>query len=179
MKALGMRFSSRPDMEEHVKWIEKSFRSRLWMLRNLKKSGFDIGELLQVYKTIVRPVAEYGAVVFHSGITDAQDERLDRLQNMAFKCIFGPFKSARKMRRLANLPTLRERRIHLCDKFARKALGNPRFAHWFPLRAGRVTASRNGKKKEAFLEEKARCSRLYNSPIFYFRRRLNLSLIHI
>ena len=173
MKALGMRLSNRPDMEEHVKWIEKSVRSRLWMLRNLKKAGFNIEELLQVYKTIIRPVAEYGAVVYHSCLTDDQDERLDRLQNAAMKCVFGPFKSARKMRRLAGILSLRERRIHLCDKFVKKALSNPRFQHWFPQKLGRRTSTRAGKQSEVFLEEKARCKRLFDSPLFYFRRRLN------
>ena len=34
LKALGMYFSNRPNMDEHVKSIVKRFRSRYWTLRN-------------------------------------------------------------------------------------------------------------------------------------------------
>ena len=44
---------------------------------------------------------------------------------------------------------------------------NPRFSSWFPERAGR-----QGRNKEAFQEFAARTDRLYNSPLYYFRRRL-------
>ena len=121
---------------------------------------------------MLRPVAEYACAVFHSGLTDQQDELLDRLQNQALKCIFGPYISARRMRALANIETLRSRRIEICDKFAKKSLANPRFQHWFPLRTTRSSV-RSTKPQEKFREDKARCDRLYNSPIFYFRRRLN------
>ena len=65
LKALGVRFSCRPDKSEQVRWIQKSMRSRLWVLRNLKKSGFTVEELLTVYKSMLRPVAEYACTVFH------------------------------------------------------------------------------------------------------------------
>ena len=172
MKALGMRFSSRPDMQAHVDWVKKTFRQRYWMLRNLKRNGFTEDELIQVYRTMIRPVAEYACVVYHSTLTDQQDEELERLQSHALACIYGGGISARQMRSKADLPSLRERRIELCDKFAKKALANPRFTHWFPVKQGRSSA-RTGVQKEPFLEERARCQRLFNSPLFYFRRRLN------
>ena len=153
-------------------WIRKSLRGRFWILRNLKRSGFTSEELITVYKSMLRPVAEYGCVVFHSGLTDEQDEALENLQNQNLKCIFGPFLSARKMRSMGGLPSLRERRISICDKFAKKSLANPRFSHWFPIKTGR-TSTRGTKVTEKFQETRARCERLRNSPIHYFRRRLN------
>ena len=121
---------------------------------------------------MIRPVADYGSVVYHSSLTDEQDELLDSLQNNALKCIYGPGLSGRKMRQMSGLPSLRSRREVLCDKFAAKCAANPLFAAWFPLKTGRSSA-RNGKKQEIYLEKKARCDRLHNSPFFYFRRRLN------
>ena len=142
------------------------------MLRNLKNSGFTTDELITVYKTMIRPVADYGAVVYHSSLTDAQDELLDNLQNTALKCIFGPELSARKLREMAGITTLRARRENMCDKFALKCIGNPIFARWFPLKMTR-TSARQGKQPEIYKEYKARCNRLMNSPFYYFRRRLN------
>ena len=107
IKALGVRFSNKLNMEEQVSYIVKAMRSRYWTLRNLRLNGFNTAELVQVYKTVIRPVAEYGCVVFHSSLTDEQDERLERLQDHALKCIFGPEQSARKLRGLAGIETLR------------------------------------------------------------------------
>ena len=76
------------------------------------------------------------------------------------------------MREQAEIPTLRNRREVLADKFALKCRSNPRFSHWFPLKSTR-SSNRQAKKTKEYLEEKARCKRLYDSPIFYFRRRLN------
>ena len=42
LKALGLRFSNRLDMEDHVAYIIKSMRSRYWTLRNLKLNGFNM-----------------------------------------------------------------------------------------------------------------------------------------
>ena len=171
IKALGVRFSNKLDMEEHVKYIAKAMRARYWTLRNLKGNGFNSEELVQVYKTMIRPLAEYGCPAYHSSLTDEQDERLERLQDHALKCIFGPEKSARKLRGLAGITTLRQRREDLVLKFATKCANDPAFEHWFPKRiTGRATRNQNA---EVFLEEKARCDRLKNSPLYYFRRILN------
>ena len=80
--------------------------------------------------------------------------------------------SARKMRDRAGIVSLRARRIQLADKFATKGTTNPRFQYWFSLKATR-TSTRTAKGQELYKEEKARCDRLFNSPIFYMRRRLN------
>ena len=168
MKILGMKFSNRLDMEDQVKHITKAVRSRYWILRNLKSNGFNSEELVHVYKTMIRPVAEYACSVYHSILTDDQDERLERLQDHALKCIFGPELSARRLRGLAGISTMRERREQLVGKFAHKCANDPAFDHWFPRRTGRAT-----RNKEVYLESNARCDRLKNSPIYYFRRILN------
>ena len=90
----------------------------------------------------------------------------------ALKCIFGPGISGRQMRAMAQIQTLRKRREDLCDKFANKCLNDPRMEHWFQRKTTRTSARRGG-GGEVFVEEKARCDRLVNSPFFYFRRRLN------
>ena len=146
--------------------LKKNFRERYWDLRHLKKNGFEIADLFKVYSAVVRPVADYMMIVYHSMLTDSQDEALERLQTHALKCIFGP---RRRMHVLAELPTLRERRIEAVDKFAHKCADSDRFHHWFP-RAARVRATRIS---EEYVEEYTHCKRLFDSPLFYMRRRLN------
>ena len=135
-----------------------------------RQAGFTDTELVKVYKTILRPVADYMAVVYHSMMTDEQDEMVERLQAQALKNIFGWSHSYAALRIKAGVPTLRQRRIDLVDKFAEKCAANSRFARWFPKRPGMRAASRS---KEKYLESFARCDRLRNSPLHYMRRRLN------
>ena len=73
------------------------------------------------------------------------------------------------MREKDEITTLRERRIAHCDKFALKCANSYRFGHWFP----EESSQRRGRKTETYQEEYARCDRLFNSPIYYMRRRLN------
>ena len=100
-------------------------------------------------------------------LTDEQDQAVERLQAKALKNIYGYKDSYATMREKAGITTHRARRIALCDKFAHKAAANPRF-EWFPLRTGR-----SGRHGDTYREFQARTDRLYNSPLYYFRRRLN------
>ena len=59
------------------------------MLRIVKKFGFDHDELLTVYKSFVRPIIEYGDVVWHSGLTTKQSNDLEKKQKRACKNILG------------------------------------------------------------------------------------------
>ena len=69
------------------------------------------------------------------------------------------------------LDYLTTRRQSLVDKFILKTAENPRFARkWFPKRA---IIDHNLRKDVFYHEAFARTDRLYNAPIFSYRRRLN------
>ena len=86
-------------------------------------------------------------------LADWQDEGLKRLQTHALKCIYGPGISGKRMRELAGLDTLRERRITRCDRFAANCANGDRFCDWFPRNVAR-RATRRG--AEQYKEEYAR-----------------------
>ena len=56
-------------------------------------------------------------------------------------------------------------------KLAVKCANDPVFQRWFPLKNNR-RSTRVG-ADEIYLKERARCERMRNSLIFYFRRILN------
>ena len=102
-------------------------------------------------------------------ITDGQDEAIEQLQMLALRFIYGSRLSGRSMRQMADLQTLRKRRIECCNHFDAKCVASPRFEGCLPRRSGgRIT-----RRKEELMEEYATCDRLFNSPLFYMRRRLN------
>ena len=158
MKVLGFHFSTRPTVHLHVNQTVKRMRQRCWA-----KFGMNAVELVQVYKSVLVPIADYCAPAYHSMMTDIQDQQMESAQTAALRAIFGWGCSARTLRQESGLQTLRERRIEQTDKFPRKCATNPRFGHWFPLAAGR-TSSRGGEKYE---EKFAKCDRLRNSPLYY------------
>ena len=166
---LGFHFSDKPTVQLHVEETVKKMRQRSWFLRNLARAGFNTPELVEVYRSVILPIADYCAPAYHSMTTDANDQMLENAQIGALRCIFGYELSARALRQTAGLKTLRERRIELTDKFAQKAVSDPKFCHWFPKKTGR-TSTRRG---EIYEEKFAKCERLRNSPLYYMRRRLN------
>ena len=170
LKMLGWHFSSKPTVDAYIAVLKRRFRERYWMLRHLKHNGFSQDDLVKVYTTMVRPVADYMMEIYHSMMTDIQDQEVERLQTHALKCIFGARLSARRMRELADLTTLRQRRIEAVDKFAARCAESDRFCSWFPRTQ---EGGRSRRHRDEFVEEYARCNRLYNSPLFYMRRRLN------
>ena len=89
MKLLGFHFSGRPTVKAHITALIKQLRQRLWILRHLQEAGFDEEELVRVFKSIIRPVHNYLCVVFHSMMTDEQDEHVERIQSQALKSIYG------------------------------------------------------------------------------------------
>ena len=86
------------------------------------------------------------------------------------KTIYGHHISYEEALEKSGIKTLYERRNDAFDKFCLKTEKNPSFSHWLPrvefthydLRRGRI-----------FEEEFARTEKLYKSPLFTMRRRLN------
>ena len=91
-------------------------------------------ELIKVYTSMVRPVAEYVTVVWHSSITKEQARELEKQQALAMKNIVGLDLSERKMREDLKIKTLHSRREKSVKKFATKCVNSERFTHWFPER---------------------------------------------
>ena len=68
------------------------------------------------------------------------------------------------------LESLAERRIKLCTKFAKKALGNEKHSHWFTRNMKKV----NTRSKPDLLKmPRYRCERFRRSPIPYLTSLLN------
>ena len=111
MKILEFHISDRPSVSAHVDAVRKRFCQRYWVLFHLRRFGFTQDELCKVYSNVIRPVADYCCVVYNSMMTNEQDELLDRCQAHALRCIFGKDMSYQKMRELAKVTTLKQRRI--------------------------------------------------------------------
>ena len=170
LKLLGFSFDERPSPCAQVAAMVAKFRTRLWSLRYLKKSGMSSEDICRAYVTYLRPVLEYSSVIMHSMLTQESSDLIDRQQVRALKIAYGFHLSSHKVQERSGLEALSLRRSKAVDRFALRLVDNPAFTHLFPLRPDDMRRSRVSHK---YLEEHAKTSRLYNSPVFYMRRRLN------
>merc|ERR1712237_41192 len=122
---------------EDMKWekqisdmAQRAF-AKIWILRRLKSLGATKSTLLLVYYRHVRSIVEYAAPAWHKAITQRQAARLERVQRVALKLIFGQLKSYRVILAENKLQTLKQRRAAQCLNFGRKALQHNKFKQWF------------------------------------------------
>ena len=87
------------------------------------------------------------------------------------KKIFQWDKSYATLLKTAGLERIQERRQRLTDKFILKTPADPRYQEkWFLLKE---FVHHDLRREKYYMEEFAKTDRLYNAPIFYYRRRLN------
>ena len=170
LKILGFVFDKKIGMEAHVRHITRKFGMKSWAIRHLKKAGVEEDKLVKIYCSLIRSVIEYAAQLYHYALTATQAERLEHLQRIILKTIYGFGTSYREALQRSGLDRLSERRQQLCKSFAKKAEMNPRYSHWFPLNHSIDYDLRRTKK---YKEELATTERRKNSPIFRMRRILN------
>ena len=125
--------------------------------------------LTKLYCALVRSVLEYSLVTYHSMLTRKQSNDLEIIQKKCLRCIFGYKKTFEELLSGSGMSTLEARREKAVIKFAKKTEKNPVYSHWFRQNPN-LTSERRPKP---YLEEFARTSRLYNSPLFHMRRALN------
>ena len=171
MKILGFNFNTSPSVKYHLKVLQRKFKSRIWALRHFKRNGFKQNELLRVYKSMVRPLAEYCSPVFHTMISQSDSLELERIQMQALKGIYGWRLSYNALLEKSGIERLEPRRENRFLELAKKMHQSKRFAHWFPLRLNRRPEIRpTGEKFKIYHAASERYAR---SPLNVMRRKLN------
>ena len=89
LKVLGFHIDSRPSCHTHLEALRIRIRDVSWVLWYLKHVGFNQYKLAEIYWTVVRPVLNYCAVVYHPLMNDKQDYMVERMQARDLKSIYG------------------------------------------------------------------------------------------
>lgn len=152
-------------------YLRKKFYSKLCTIRHLQKALLPNETLVKVYTAFIRPVIEYANTAYHCLLTLEQSNSLERLQLQALKMIFGNKISYRKCLEKFRLERLDERRLKAMQKFAQKAMSNPRFSKkWFPLNE---STDKNTRSREKYKIFAAKHDRLRDGTLNTMRRYLN------
>ena len=83
-KILGVIIQSNLKWDGHVSEIRKKCNRKLYMFRSIKQHGLSVDDLKTVYIGYIRPVLEYCAPVFNSGLTMCQRKCLEQIQKRVF-----------------------------------------------------------------------------------------------
>ena len=118
VKLLILNLSSDFKWNVHVSELVRKVSTRLYFLRQLKKSDVATRELILFYITCIRFFLEYGNPVFHRALPNCLSENLERLQKRAMKIIY-PELSYVKALELSGLLTLYENKRDNCGKVVR------------------------------------------------------------
>jgi len=129
-KLLGVHVSADLKWTQHVNAISAKAASRIYFLKQLKRTGAQISDLMHFYTAIVRPVLEYASPVWHSSLTVAQTEMLESLQKRALRIIYDDG-NYELLLILAHIDSLETRREHLTSRFfKRQVLDNNSVLHY-------------------------------------------------
>ena len=69
-----------------LKWTENTqeicskVNRKLYIISKLKQYGLHIKELITVWVSVLRPISEYAAPLWHSGLTEKDTSKLEMLQ---------------------------------------------------------------------------------------------------
>ena len=166
LKLLGIVFQTDMRWQANTANMCKNGYSRLWILRNLKKHGAGVRDLIDVYVKQCRCVLEMAAPVWSAGITVAESRQIERVQKAAFSIILGKHYVSYEQALIdLNMETLQERRKNLCTRFAKKSLKHPKFSSWFQQNDDSTT--------QKFKPVTYRTKRYKKSPLPYLTSLLN------
>ncbi|XP_072018247.1 uncharacterized protein [Amphiura filiformis] len=164
VKLLGVMIQNNLCWDEQVDSMYAKANRKLFMLRKLKEASLSPEELLLVYKGYIRPVLEYAAPLWHSGLTHNQVAQLEKIQRRVCKYILGrKYTTYADSLATLELHSLSERRQNICKEFALKASTSVRFSHWFP--PSKYHSHMTLRRQPKFDSFRCRTNRFQNSPL--------------
>ena len=114
--------------------VVKKADKKMIMLHKFAKFTKNKTHLIHIFKSQVRGILEYCSTVWHSSLTEADCDDMERVQKAALRLIMGNnYQGYKQALGHLNLDSLKERREKMALSFAKKSLKLDRFSRFFPL----------------------------------------------
>ena len=89
IKLLGVIITDDLKWEENTTLICSKVNRKLYIISKLKSFGLQIEELITFWKVVLRPITEYAAPLWHSGLTEADKNKIEKLQKKVLGMVLG------------------------------------------------------------------------------------------
>ena len=184
IKLLGVIITDDLKWAENTTLICSKVNRKLYILSKLKSFGFQIEDLVKIWKEKLRPLTEYAAPSWHSGLSDKDKKRIEYLQKKVLGMILGTTRvDHKKFYKIRNEPvtyacvlqkygltTLHQRREVLTQNFALETIKNPNHRNIFELIQAKNMITR---KSHVIKEKSCITDRYYKSAVPFMSRILN------
>ena len=172
VRLLGVLLSDDLKFGKNTQDICKRGFARISMITKLKFVGVPIIDLIDVYTLFVRSLLEYCCVTWHSSLTIAQADDIERVQRTSLKVILGEaYMDYESALDLCGLETLFKRRESRCLTFGLRSIKQTKHKQMFPL--NEISETNQLRNKNKFKVNFARTSSYKNSSIPYIQNMLN------
>ena len=169
-RLVGFLLSDSMTWELNTESLVNRAYAKMWVLRRVKALGGSKKTLKLIYFQHIRSILEFGVAAWNRAITEKQSKKIERVQKVALKLIYGRLKSYKKLLEEAKISNLHTRTEKLCLQFAKKAIKHQQFKKWF-LQAN----PGNPSEKPRYYKCITHTKRLSNSAISYLTDLLNKS----
>ena len=171
-KLLGVVITNDLKWDENTSYLVKKANARMELLRKVASFGTNMEEKRNIYILFIRSILEQSCVVWHSSLTEENEQDLERIQKSAVRIILGrDFSNYEDALIKTNLESLKTRREELCIKFAKKCLRSEKTKDMFPVRIKQH--SMEIRDQEKYEVNHANTERMKKSSIPYMQRLLN------
>ena len=172
VKLLGVVISDDLKWHRNTNYLTKKVNKKMRMLHIAAKFTKNREHLKHIYKTFIRSNLEFSSTVWHSSLSLADRQDLERVQKAAVKVILGKdYQNYEDALNELKLESLYERREAMALKFVKKSLGNSNFSQLFPLRE--VKHGMSARKSEKFFVIPSKTKRHKDSAVPYLQNLLN------
>ena len=156
--------------DDNLKWQTKTDyiirKASMRLFSTLKKYGASVNDIRRFYICAIRPILEYGAQVWHGGLTNAQSECIEKVQKGTLRIIYSE-RDYEKILSQAGIHSLKSRRIDMYTHLIHKMSHPQHKLHYLlPNRLSEIRDRVTRQNKNLFYNFQCRTERFRNSPVF-------------
>ena len=172
-KLLGVHLNNEMNWNTHVEHILTRARRSFFILYRASQFSFCRTTLMTLYHWFVRTALEYAAPVWHPGLTQDQQNKIERIQKRCFRIILrDAYTSYEEALVLLGQSSLHQRREMLTLRLARSILTSPVHRDLLPPTLGAIHG-RNTRHRGRLQPVRCRTERYRKSFVPYAVKMLN------
>ena len=163
-RVLGLTLQDDLRWNSHINEITSRAQGKLYLVKRMMNNGFNLEFMIDFYNKEIRSILEYGAIVFHHGLTQSLSQKIENVQRHFLSLLSSHIQqkfSYSEAKIFFFVEPLSLRRETLCQRFIKTTLKNNVHSEMFMLR--KPERATHGHRK--FQEYRSLKQRHFRSPL--------------